>query len=66
MEIQVNGGSIADKVDWAKEHFEKEVDITSVFAQDEMIDVIAVTKGKGMEGVTARWGTANSLTMLIA
>ena len=56
MEIQVNGGSIADKVDWAKEHFEKEVDVTSVFAQDEMIDVIAVTKGKGMEGVTARWG----------
>jgi large subunit ribosomal protein L3e len=56
MEIQVNGGSIGDKVDWAKEHFEKEVDVTSVFAQDEMIDVIAVTKGKGMEGVTARWG----------
>jgi large subunit ribosomal protein L3e len=56
MEIQINGGSIADKVDWAKEHFEKEVDVTSVFAQDEMIDVIAVTKGKGMEGVTARWG----------
>lgn len=56
MEIQVNGGSIADKVDWAKDHFEKEVDVTSVFAQDEMIDVIAVTKGKGMEGVTARWG----------
>lgn len=66
MEIQVNGGSIADKVDWAKEHFEKEVDVTSVFAQDEMIDVIAVTKGKGMEGVTARWGNAIFfLTMLI-
>jgi ribosomal protein L3 len=56
MEIQVNGGSIADKVDWANSHFEKEVEITDVFAQDEMIDVIAVTKGKGMAGVTARWG----------
>jgi large subunit ribosomal protein L3e len=56
MEIQVNGGSIADKVDWANSHFEKEFDITDVFAQDEMIDVIAVTKGKGMAGVTARWG----------
>jgi ribosomal protein L3 len=56
MEIQVNGGSIADKVDWAKDHFKKEVDITDMFAQDEMIDVIAVTKGKGMAGVTARWG----------
>jgi len=56
MEIQVNGGTVAEKVDWASSHFEKEVDISSVFAQDEMIDVIAVTKGKGMEGVTARWG----------
>ena len=27
-----------------------------VFAQDEMIDVIAVTKGKEMAGVAARWG----------
>jgi len=59
MEIQVNGGSIADKVEWAKDHFEKEVTVSDVFGQDEMIDVIAVTKGKGMEGVTARWGIFN-------
>lgn len=57
MEIQLNGGSVADKVKWAKEHFEKTVDIKSVFEQDEMIDTIAVTKGKGFEGVTHRWGT---------
>lgn len=56
-EIQLNGGSVADKVQWAQEHFEKTVDVASVFEQDEMIDVIAVTKGKGYEGVTARWGT---------
>ncbi|KAI9099374.1 ribosomal protein L3, partial [Phlyctochytrium arcticum] len=57
MEIQLNGGSIADKVKWAKEHFEKTVDIKSVFEQDEMIDIIGVTKGHGFEGVTHRWGT---------
>ncbi|KAJ3190249.1 60S ribosomal protein L3 [Gaertneriomyces sp. JEL0708] len=57
MEIQLNGGSIADKVNWAREHFEKTVDLASVFEQDEMIDVIGVTKGHGYEGVTARWGT---------
>ncbi|ODQ50759.1 60S ribosomal protein L3-B [Saitoella complicata NRRL Y-17804] len=57
MEVQVNGGSISQKVDWAREHFEKTVDINAVFEQDEMIDVIGVTKGKGFEGVTARWGT---------
>jgi large subunit ribosomal protein L3e len=45
MEIQLNGGSIADKVNWAKSHFEKTIDVTSVFEQDEMIDTIGVTKG---------------------
>jgi len=57
MEIQLNGGTISDKVDFAVSHFEKPLPITNVFAQDEMIDVIGVTKGKGMKGVTSRWGT---------
>jgi len=57
MEIQVNGGSIAAKVDWAREHLEKKIPIKNVFAQDEMIDIIGVTKGKGFKGVTSRWHT---------
>jgi large subunit ribosomal protein L3e len=57
MEIQLNGGSIADKVDFAREHFEKEVPIKQVFAKNEMIDCIGVTKGKGFKGVTSRWHT---------
>ncbi|GES89172.1 60S ribosomal protein L3 [Rhizophagus clarus] len=57
MEIQLNGGTIKEKVDWAKNNFEKDVDISSVFEQDEVIDIIGVTKGKGFEGVTHRWGT---------
>lgn len=57
MEVQLNGGSVADKVNWAYDHFEKTVEIKSVFAQDEMVDIMAVTKGHGFEGVTARWGT---------
>lgn len=51
MEIQVNGGTVADKVQWARDHFEKPVSISQVFAQDEMIDVIGVTKGKGFKGI---------------
>ncbi|KDN52527.1 putative RPL3-60s ribosomal protein l3 [Tilletiaria anomala UBC 951] len=56
MEIQVNGGSIADKVDFAKEHFEKTIDTKSVFEENEIIDVIGVTKGHGYSGVVSRWG----------
>ena len=50
MEVQLNGGSIADKVDFAREHFEKEIPVTAVFAQDECIDIIGVTKGHGFKG----------------
>jgi large subunit ribosomal protein L3e len=56
MEIQVNGGSAADKVAFIRNHFEKPVKIGTVFEQDEMIDTMAITKGKGFEGVVTRWG----------
>jgi len=58
MEIQVNGGTIPQKVDFAVDLFEKKVPVDTVFNQNEMIDVISVTKGKGFEGVTTRWGTS--------
>lgn len=50
VEVQLNGGTIADKVNFAKEHFEKKFPIKSVFTKDEMIDMIGVTKGKGFKG----------------
>lgn len=51
MEIQLNGGTIEQKVQWAREHLEKPVSVSQVFAADEMIDVIGVTKGKGYKGL---------------
>uniref|UniRef100_A0A0N5AAT1 60S ribosomal protein L3 n=1 Tax=Syphacia muris TaxID=451379 RepID=A0A0N5AAT1_9BILA len=57
MEIQVNGGTVPEKVEWAREHLEKQVPVSSVFEQNEMIDCIGVTKGKGFKGVTSRWHT---------
>jgi len=57
LEIQVNGGNIAAKVDFARTHFEQEIRVSKVFNQDEMIDVLGVTKGKGYSGVTKRFGT---------
>lgn len=51
MEVQLNGGSISDKVDWAKERLEQAVPVSAVFYQDEMIDVIGVSKGRGFKGI---------------
>lgn len=50
MEIQLNGGTIAQKVRWAQSHMEKQIPVNKVFAQDETIDIIGVTKGKGFKG----------------
>lgn len=52
MEIQLNGGSVADKVQWARDHLEKTIPVAEVFGQDEMIDCIGVTKGKGYKGMS--------------
>jgi large subunit ribosomal protein L3e len=55
-EIQVNGGTVSEKVDWAVERLEKEVSIRDVFSVGELIDTIGVTKGKGFQGVVKRFG----------
>merc|ERR1712021_169669 len=57
IELQVNGGSISDKVDFARGMFEKSFGVTDIFAMDQNIDCIGVTKGHGRKGVTSRWGT---------
>ncbi|KAH0576566.1 Ribosomal protein L3 [Spironucleus salmonicida] len=56
MEIQVNGGDIAKKVDFAASLLEKEIPVASIFAKQDQIDTISITKGRGFEGVITRWG----------
>jgi large subunit ribosomal protein L3e len=58
IEIQVNGGSVAEKVDFATNLFEQKVTVDSIFAQDECIDTISVTKGHGFTGVIKRFGVS--------
>jgi len=58
MEIQVNGGNVAAKVDFAKGLFEKPVPVSTVFSANEHIDILGATKGHGYKGVVSRWGVA--------
>ncbi len=55
---QVNGGTIAEKVDWCHGLFEKAVPIDQVFNENQMIDAIAITRGHGTQGVVTRWGVS--------
>lgn len=56
MEIQINGGTVAEKVEFAVGMFEQELRVGAVFKMEETVDVIGVTKGHGTQGVVARWG----------
>jgi large subunit ribosomal protein L3e len=56
LEIQINGGSFMEKLNFSKKILGKKVTISDIFCQDEVIDVIGITKGKGFAGVITRWG----------
>lgn len=56
LEVQINGGSVSDKVDFAKGLLEKEIRVKEVFSDYELIDIIGATKGHGFEGVIKRFG----------
>jgi len=58
MEIQINGGNVAQKVDWGKALFERKVPVDTVFSRNDMVDILGVTKGRGFSGVVSRWGVA--------
>ena len=57
IEIQINGGSVDKKVEYAQSLLEKTINIGNVFAEGEQIDLISVGKGRGWEGVIHRFGT---------
>ncbi|XP_053992196.1 uncharacterized protein LOC128883644 [Hylaeus volcanicus] len=56
MEIQINGGTVPEKVDFVVSMFEQELPVSTVFENEETIDVIGVTRGHGFQGVVTRWG----------
>lgn len=56
MEIRVGGGSLEERYKYANDLLGKEIRIKDVFKEGDMIDAIAVTKGKGFQGHVKRWG----------
>ena len=56
MELRIAGGTIDERVEYAKKVLGTEVGFTDFVSEGALTDVIAVTKGKGFQGVTKRWG----------
>ncbi len=55
-EFRIGGGSIEDRLKYAKEILGKEVKINDAMKEGDMLDTIAITKGKGFQGHVKRWG----------
>jgi len=50
------GGDVKAQWAYAKGVMGKELNVTDIFKEWELIDAIAVTKGKGFQGPVKRWG----------
>lgn len=50
------GGSFKEALEYAISKLGKEVSVSEVFKEGSIVDVSAITKGKGFEGVVKRWG----------
>src|SRR5207244_2888385 len=57
MENRVGGGSIEDRSKYARGLLGKEIPVTEFCREGSMVDVAAITKGKGWQGHHTRWGT---------
>jgi len=56
MELRIGGGSVAERIAYAKGILGKDIGMSDFAKEGALIDVIAITKGKGFQGVTKRWG----------
>jgi large subunit ribosomal protein L3 len=56
MELRIGGGSMDSRLEYAKGLLGKEISITDFTKDGAMIDVAAITKGKGFQGAIKRWG----------
>lgn len=49
-------GTLEEKIKYAKEKLGKELAVNEVFSEGQFVDVTAITKGKGFQGVVKRFG----------
>jgi len=55
-EIKIDGGTVQEQFEYAKSLLGRTVSAEEVFKPGQFVDVVAVTKGKGVQGPVKRWG----------
>ena len=56
MEINIGGGTVEQRLEYVKTLLGRDVKVTDFAADGKVVDVAAVTKGKGFQGHVKRWG----------
>ncbi|MEE9237016.1 MAG: 50S ribosomal protein L3 [Thermoplasmata archaeon] len=56
METRIGGGTIEERAEYAKAILGKEVTFSDFAGEGQLVDVVAITKGKGFQGAVKRWG----------
>ncbi|MFQ5986111.1 MAG: 50S ribosomal protein L3 [Thermoplasmata archaeon] len=56
METRVGGGTVPERLAFAREQLGKEVAVGDFAEEGQLVDVAAVTKAKGFQGAVQRWG----------
>ena len=56
LEVEVGGKTVAERLNFAKSILGSEVKPSDVMKEGEVIDVVAITKGKGTQGPVKRFG----------
>jgi len=56
IEIKIGGGDVKQQLEYAKKMLGKELKSVEVFKEGGYVDVVAITKGKGIQGPVKRWG----------
>lgn len=55
-EIEITGNDVKENFALAKQVLGKEIKINDVFKEGELVDAVAVTKGKGFQGTVKKFG----------
>ncbi len=56
MEFRIGGGTIQERIDFGRDILGKDVEYEKFCEAGRMVDVSAITKGKGFQGHVKRWG----------
>jgi len=61
VEVKIGGGTVNQQFEYARKMLGNEVKIADFVKEGQAVDVIGITKGKGIQGPVKRWGIRRKL-----